>query len=217
MKKMNVAVIAGAIKDTQMGVDFLCEKGINALGYSVSASPEEQSKLQILSPVELRNKIIDIIKQIKKESINIIMVYCNSLSTAVDMEELSKQENIKIITPLTVYKEIADKYKNIGVLAANNQSTAGIERVIQSVNPACNVIGMGILPVVIDIENGLLPKKIIEKFGLRNIIEFYNTINSDVIILGCTHFPYLHRELIKFSSMPILDPAELMYSMILNS
>lgn len=216
MNNINVAVIAGAIADTQMGVDFLNSKGINALGYQASSSPEEQSKLQILSPLELENKIKEIIKEIKYENIDTIMVYCNSLSTAVDMDKLSREENIKIITPLTVYKKIAYDYKNIGVLAANNQSTAGIEKAVQSVNPECNVIGLGILPVVIDIEKGVSADEIIQKFALRNIMKFYNSINVDTIILGCTHFPYLYNELKKYASIPILDPAELMYKMICN-
>ncbi len=172
--------------------------------------------MQILSPLELENKIKEIIKEIKYKNIDTIIVYCNSLSTAVDMDKLSREEKIKIITPLTAYKKIAYKYKNIGVLAANNQSSAGIEKVVQSVNPNCNVIGLGILPVVIDIEKGVSPEEIIQKFALENVMEFYNSIKVDVVILGCTHFPYLYNELKKYASIPILDPAELMYEMMCN-
>jgi glutamate racemase len=180
-----------------MGLIFLISKGVNTLGYPVSSSPEEQSKLQILSPFELEDIIRRMIKRIKYEKINTIMIYCNSLSGAVDMDKLSREEDVKIITPLTVYKNIASSYKNIGVLTANNQSSAGIEKVIQSVNSNCNVIGMGILPIVMDIEKGIAAQKIVEKFLLKNVIEFYNYIKVDALILGCTHFPYLHNELNK--------------------
>lgn len=216
MNSIKVAVIAGTPVDTQMGVDFLMSKGINALGYPVSSCPEEQSKLQILSPFELMDIIRRMIKRIKYEKIDTIMIYCNSLSGAVDMDKLSREEDIRIITPLTVYKKIARNYKNIGVLAANNQSSAGIEKVVQSVNSNCNVIGMGILPVVMDIEKGIPAEKIVQKFSLKNVIEFYNSIKVDALILGCTHFPYLHNELNKYASIPILDPAEVMYKMIYN-
>lgn len=211
-----VGVIAGTPVDTQMGVNFLISKGINSLGYPVSSCSEEQSKFQILSPIELTNNIREIIKKIKCESIDTIIIYCNSLSAAVDMDKLSNEEDIRIITPLTVYKEIACKYKSIGVLTANNQSSAGIEKVIQSINSDCNVIGIGVLPVVMDIEKGISAEKIIQKFALRNVMEFYNYIKVDVVILGCTHFPYLYSELRKYASIPILDPAELMYNMICN-
>ncbi|WP_407647612.1 Asp/Glu/hydantoin racemase [Clostridium brassicae] len=214
MNNFKVGVIAGTPIDTEMGVDFLMSKGIDAYAYPVSSCPQEQSELQILSPAELTNKIRDIIKNIKYEKIDKIMVYCNSLSAAVDMDRLSTEENIEIITPLHVYKNIASKYKSIGVLAANNKSAAGIESIVQNVNSKCNVIGIGMLPVVIDIENGVPSKEIVEKFSLKNIIEFYNSIQVDTLILGCTHLPYIYEELKKIALVPILDPAEDMYNMI---
>jgi len=214
MNNISVAVIAGTPVDTQMGVEFLNSKGIASLGYPVSTCPKEQSKIQILSPFELTNKISNIINKIKYENINTIIIYCNSISAAVDMDKLSIKKDIRIITPFDVYKKIAYNYNKIGVLTANNQSSAGIEKAIQSVNSDCNVIGIGILPIVVDIEKGIAAEKIIEKFALRNVMEFYNTIGVDGIILGCTHFPYLYNELKKYSNIPILDPAELMYKMI---
>lgn len=214
MKNIRVAVMAGTPVDTQMGADFLNFKGIEASEYPVSSCPEEQSKLQILSPFELTCKVRKIIKKIKLEGIDVIMVYCNSLSTAVDMDKLSREESVIIITPLTVYKKIAHNYKSIGVLAANNQSSAGIEKVVQTINPCCNVIGIGILPLVTDIEQGIPPKEIVQKFALKSVMDFYNSINIDAVLLGCTHFPYLYSELEKYASVPILDPAESMYEMI---
>ena len=214
MDCIKVGVIAGTPVDTQMGVDFLISKGINACGYSVSSCAQEQSKFQILSPFELADKIRKIIRKIKSESIDTIMVYCNSLSAAVDMDKLSIEEDIRIITPLSIYKKIAYNFKNIGVLTANNKSSAGIEKVVQSVNSDCNVIGIGILPLVMDIEKGISAEEIVRKFALRNVMEFYNSIKVDVVILGCTHFPYLYNELKKYAAIPILDPAELMYEMI---
>ncbi|HSQ87524.1 aspartate/glutamate racemase family protein [Romboutsia sp.] len=216
MDCIKVGVIAGTPVDTQMGVDFLISKGINAYGYSASSCAQEQSKFQILSPFELTDKIRKIIRKIKSESIDTIIIYCNSLSAAVDMDKLSIEEDIRIITPLSIYKKIACNFKNIGVLTANNKSSAGIEKVIQSINSDCNVIGIGILPLVIEIEKGISAEKIVEKFSLKNVMEFYNSIQVDVVILGCTHFPYLYNELKKYTTIPILDPAELMYEMIIN-
>ncbi|MBM7869006.1 glutamate racemase [Clostridium pascui] len=216
MNSIKVGVIAGTPVDTEMGVEFLVSKGVNALGYPVSLCSEEQSKLQILSPIELTSSIRRIINKIKYEGIDTIIIYCNSLSAAVDMDKLSVEENIRIITPLTVYKNIASEYENIGVITANNQSSAGIEKAIQSVSPNCNVIGIGMLPVVTEIEKGVSAEKIVKKFALRNVMEFFNFIKVDVVILGCTHFPYLYNELKKYASVPILDPAELMYKIICN-
>lgn len=214
MDGLKVGVIAGTPVDTQMGVDFLNSKSIKALGYAVSSCPEEQSKLQILSAMELEEKIRGIIRDIKKKNITKIIIYCNSLSTAVDMDKLSCEEQIKIITPLHVYKEVAARYENIGVLTANNQSAAGIERAIQSINPGCNVIGVGILPLVVEIEKGAPASDIVTKFSLGNIMNFYDSLSVDAVFLGCTHFSCLYDELKRCTSLPVFDPAELMYSMI---
>ncbi|MBU3113751.1 aspartate/glutamate racemase family protein [Clostridium lacusfryxellense] len=211
---MKVAVIAGTPVDTKMGVEFLSSKGVIAIGYSVSTCPEEQSKIQILSPLDLEEKVRNIIEKTKYEMIDTILVYCNSLSAAVDMARLSREEGIRIITPFDIYKKIAFDYNSIGVITANNKSSAGIEKVIQSVNPSCNVIGVGILPMVVDIEKGISAIEIVGKFALRSLMEFYSSAKVDVIILGCTHFPYIYDELRKCTSIPILDPAELMYKMI---
>jgi len=211
---IGVAVIGGTPVDTKMGMDFLKSKGIESVGYPVSHYPEEQSKIQILSPFELTNKISNIINKIKYENINLIIIYCNSISAAVDMDKLSRKKDIRIITPFDIYKKIAYDYSNLGVITANNQSAAGIEKVIQSVNPNCNVVGLGILPLVMDIERGMLAAEIVEKYALKSVMGFYNAIGVDAVILGCTHFPYLYSELKKLSNVPILDPAELMYKMI---
>lgn len=215
MNKKKIAVVAGTKVDTKMGVDFLMSKGLNnVLKYPVSSSPEEQSKFQILSKDKLTEVVRKIIKSIKNEGSDTIMVYCNSLSAAVDMEKLSREEKINIVTPLQVYKKIAHKYKKIGVIAANNQSLAGIEKIVQSSNSECDVIGLGILPLVKEIEKGLEPSDIVKRFSLKSIMEFYNNIKVDTIILGCTHLPYLHKELKKYSMVPILDPGEFMYKMV---
>jgi glutamate racemase len=214
MKKIRAAVIAGTPVDTKLGVDYLISKEISASGYPVSSTPEEQSALQILSPQKLTDEVRNILRKIKGEGIEIVMVYCNSMSAAVDMAKLSVEENINIITPYTAYKKIAAQYALIGLLAANNQSAAGIEKVIQNENPKCDILGLGLLPLVVEIEKSTPPEKIIENFSLKSIIEFYNWNSVDAIILGCTHFPYLHEELKKYTDIPIIDPAELMYESI---
>lgn len=217
MDRSRIGIIAGTYVDTQMGVDFFAAKGIAAKGYPVSSSPEEQSSLQILSPKELTEDIRKLVRSIKDEGKDTVVVYCNSLSTAVDFQAISKEEEIRIITPLSAYKTIASKYNFIGVLTANNQTSSGIERIMLGVNPEIDVVGIALLPVVILIEANVSAKAIIEKFALNHIVQFFNTIGADAIILGCTHFPYLKHELGKLTPLPIVDPAELMYEMIIKN
>lgn len=214
MDRNEIGIIAGTYVDTQMGVDFFTAKGISAKGYPVSSSPEEQSKLQILSPKELKEDIRKLVNIIKDEGKDTIIVYCNSLSTAVDFEAISKEEEIRIITPLSAYRTIASKYNFVGVFTANNQTSSGVEKIMLGINPEIDVIGIALLPVVILIEANVPAKAIIEKFALNHLLHFFNTIEVDAIILGCTHFPYLSAELKKLTKIPILDPVEVMYQML---
>ncbi|AVP54939.1 racemase [Clostridium tetani] len=204
---MNIALIAGTPFDTQMGMNFLKTQGYDSRAYPISKTPDEQSKLQILYPDRLREMVIEKIKEIKREKIKNIYIHCNSLSGAVDMDKLKEEYEINIITPLQIYREMANQFDTIGVLAANNQSTFGIERTIQEVNPKAYVIGIGILPLVNAIEKSLPVKDIVEDFALEKTIEFFIKNNCEAIILGCTHFPYLYKELQAKSFIKIIDPA----------
>ncbi|RXI74888.1 aspartate/glutamate racemase family protein [Clostridium tetani] len=204
---MNIALIAGTPFDTQMGMNFLKTQGYDSRAYPISKTPDEQSKLQILYPDRLREMVIEKIKEIKREKIKNIYIHCNSLSGAVDMDKLKEEYEINIITPLQIYREMANQFDTIGVLAANNQSTFGIERTIQEVNPKAYVIGIGILPLVNAIEKSLPVKDIVEDFALEKTIEFFIKNNCEAIILGCTHFPYLYKELQAKSFVKIIDPA----------
>ncbi|QBD84147.1 Asp/Glu/hydantoin racemase [Clostridium tetani] len=204
---MNIALIAGTPFDTQMGMNFLKTKGYDSRAYPISKTPNEQSKLQILYPDRLREMVIEKIKEIKREKIKNIYIHCNSLSGAVDMDKLKEEYEINIITPLQIYREMANQFDTIGVLAANNQSTFGIERTIQEVNPKAYVIGIGILPLVNAIEKSLSPKDIVEDFALEKTIDLFIKNNCEAIILGCTHFPYLYKELQAKSFIKIIDPA----------
>lgn len=216
MSNKKIGVIAGTQVDTQMGVDFLVSKGLYAKSYPAAKAAREQTELQMASIEALTNKVRNIIKQIMNDGMDSVMIYCNSLSSTVDMDQLSKELKIKIVTPLHAYKILATQYYNFGVLAGNNQGLAGIERTILSVNKDCNVIGLSMLPLVVEIEEKTLPSMIIEKFALKNVLKMYEQIGIDTLILGCTHFPYLYDELVNHTNIPIIDPAELMYELLIK-
>jgi glutamate racemase len=216
MKNTKIAIIAGTPVDTKLGVNFLISKGVQAFGYPISSTPEEQSALQILSAETLTEQVRSRIKEIKNDGFETVVIYCNSMSAAVNMDKLSSQEDINIITPYNAYRQIAKKYNLIGLMTANNQSAAGIEKVIQTENPNCNVLGMSILPLVIEIEKDTSSDKIIEKFSLKKLLEFYINNKVEAILLGCTHFPCLKKELEKLTCIPIIDPAELMFKTIIE-
>lgn len=68
-KEVRIAVIAGTPVDTQMGVDFLQEKGICASGYPVNHSPVEQVAFDVKPMEERMKKVQLMIDEIKKMDI----------------------------------------------------------------------------------------------------------------------------------------------------
>ena len=212
-----IAVIAGTPIDTLMGAEFLKSKGLETEEFPVSENPVEQTKFQSMQQETKELEMKKIIKTIKSKGIEKILVYCNSLSSAVDMEKLSKEEEIVIVTPMDAYKKIAVNYNSVGVFAANNQGLAGIERTIVEKNKNCNVIGIGILPVVLDVEAKKEAKNIIADNHLDLAVEFFEENKVEAIILGCTHFPYFEKELKKCTKLEIINPSETMHKIMVES
>lgn len=211
---MKVAVIAGTSVDTQMGVDFLKSKGLDSGFFPISNTPKEQSQLQILSKDELQSIIEKKVFEIKSLGFEKIMIYCNSLSCAIDVEKIRLKEKIHIVTPLDVYKNMAKEYKIISVMAANNQSCSGIERTIQFENKDCMVFGFGNLKLVEEIEAKKTSEELIEEFRIKDVLSYFKMLNSECFILGCTHFSGLQKKLQNLNIINIIDPSEEMFKLL---
>ncbi|HHV71907.1 MAG TPA: hypothetical protein GXX38_04750 [Clostridia bacterium] len=211
-----VGVIAGTPVDTRMGVDFLTKKGLVAKGRSSSSTPEEQTKMQTLSPLELTQQVIGLSFELINEGADKILLYCNSLSGAIDLSKLRKTVAVPVITPLDVYADLAQKYQKLAVLAANCQSLAAIERTFQQANPNCLVFGAGILPVVIAIENEVPSRLLVNRYGLKQLVEGFVKMGAEALVLGCTHFPYLAGELARICPVELIEPSEKMAEMLIG-
>ncbi len=212
-----IGVIAGGPVDTQMGVDVLTAKGLTACSYPAANFAREQTEFQ-MQPLDMRTeKIRSLIRNAKSDGVDAMMIYCNSLSSTVDMETLSQELEIPVVTPLMAYAQYAKQYGTLAVIAGNNQGLAGIERAILASNLSATVIGLSLLPMVIEIEAGTPPEQIAEKFALKNAMNVFEHAGAEALILGCTHFPYIHQSLKPCTAMPILDPADQMYDMLVMS
>ena len=216
MNKATVAVIAGTGVDTEMGVGVLAAKGLAALSFPVSQEAREQTLLQIMPAEQKKEKIRAILREIKSQGVEKVFVYCNSLSGAVPMPELAVEEDMKIVTPLDGYALIAARYKRLAVLAANCQGLAGIERTILQVNPQADVFSAAALPLVLAVEDGMEPNKLVESFFLAKLMDYFAANGAEAVILGCTHFPYFREALAKKTTLDLIDPADIMLELLLR-
>lgn len=72
------------------------------------------------------------------------------------------------------------------------------------------------MQLVLAIEEGRAPEKIIAKYSVDNALKFMASVGAEIIILGCTHFPYIEEEIKKISELPIFSPSEQMCQNILD-
>jgi len=207
---MKLGVLAGTPVDTQMGVDYVVSKGHEAMGFACSKSAPEQNEMQILHKEELLQIAINGCLDMVKQGAEGIYVYCNSLSGAIDIDRLKKEVPVCVVPPLDIYRMCAGNYKRLSVIAANGQSLAAIERTILNANPECVVFGAGLLPLVVEIEEATAPQVIYDSFQLKKLTDSFVAIGCDAFILGCTHYPYIEKEITEGIAVEVINPSDLM-------
>jgi len=110
---LKIAVMAGTPIDTNMGAVLLEKNGFSEdeiIRIPISENPVKQTIFQT-SETEYKEKVINgHIDNIKKADCNVLFVYCNSLSGAVDFENAmfkgNSEINITGMTFLEIVKEI---------------------------------------------------------------------------------------------------------------
>lgn len=213
-RKTGVAVLAGTPVDTQMGVEVLRAAEFHAVAYPVAENPRMQTAFQILQAQEKQDAVRKVLKQAMHDGCRQAFVYCNSLSAAVDFPTLSQELGLPIVTPLDVYRQLAKQYRSLGVIAANAQGLAGIERVMLQVNPNLDLYEASALAVVLSVEAGETPEKLIQAHSLKELTQWFQNCGVQALVLGCTHFPYYKDALASQTSLRLLDPAEGMLALL---
>lgn len=202
-----IGVIAGTKVDTQMGVDFLHKHHIKTIGLSISDNPQAQTRLQALDKQRLTKLVLEAIQKLIQQGVDQIIIYCNSLSSTINLDFVRQKVAIKIITPLEVYAQIAKKYQTFGLIAANCQVLANLEQFILDKNPQAVVLGYGNLKLVYDIEAHVSPRQIIKRHNLVSVCRYLHQSGAQIIILGCTHFSYIYSALRRLIQVNLFEPS----------
>ena len=203
---MKIAVMAGTPIDSKLGAELL-----NSYGYDdvvlvpISNNPVEQTTFQALEDEERENIIVKIIDELKERDCDSIFVYCNSLSSVVDFDRLAEKMDVSIITPMQMYRNLGLEYKYLAVMAANSHGLTGVENNLYVSNPRLRVLGLSMLELVKAIEEGDKPEQIVEDFNFKTLFNYFELTNVEAVVLGCTHFPYIKKELEKITKLPIID------------
>lgn len=229
---IKTAVIAGTPVDTEMGVCFIKQMNQEAGAGGIVLEPvyapaatdcDAQVKFQY-SDEEGKRRVIDAIfdRQIA-DGVRDFFIYCNSLSGSFDFDSYAAEKSretgqeIRVYTPLQIYRRLGGRYDRVGVLAAHNLSAHAIEAALMTSNPDIYAIGAGSMAIVKAVEERVPPKEIADGYGLRGLADFMKACGAEAIILGCTHFPYFKEELAGLTELPIIDPSEEMYKNIIKN
>ncbi len=205
---MQIAVMAGTAVDTAMGVEVLRRAGVAAMACPVSETAGEQMAFQILPEEARHRRMCRLFADLREKGIRAVFVYCNSLSAVVEFDSLSAQFDMAVVTPLQSYRAVAAAQRAVAVLAANCQSLAGIEKELYRGNPAVEIYGAAMLPLVQAIEAETPPDALVKRFALEQLLRGFAQCGAQCLILGCTHFPYFKDALAQLEILPLYDPAE---------
>jgi len=207
-----IGIIAGTQTDTRFGLDYIASRGYRGVGFSISSNPQAQTQLQALNKEALTQLTISSLIEISQAGADCAMIYCNSLSGAIDLEQVKQESPIPLVTPLEVYQQLTTRYRNFGLLAANCQSCANIERIILQCNPTAKVIGIGNLQIVEDIEADIGRERIVTLHALPDLTNALVKSGVQILILGCTHFDYFYKELnAQVEGIKVFLPSEQMF------
>lgn len=221
---LKVAVIAGTPVDTRMGVEYidgknelLGEQLFEPLYFPASEDCDAQVRFQYSDYANKRAVIDEIFSGAIADGVRDFFIYCNSLSGAFDFDTYAAEKSrdtgleIRVYTPLQIYRKIGGRFGRVGLIAANNLSTHNIEKALLSNNEDMYVIGSGNMAIVSAIEEGLSPAEIAEKCGIKHFVDYIEACRCEALVIGCTHFPYIRGELDKVCKLEIIDPADEMF------
>lgn len=209
-----IAVLAGTPVDTNMGVACLSRAGLTGEAYPLSADPVAQTAFQISSPEEKAAFVDRLLDRAEERGCTRAFVYCNSLSGAVDFPALAARRQMRIVTPLDVYRSLAGEYTCLGVIAANAVGLSGIERTLLETNPTLRLYGACCLDAVLGVEAQEPPEALVERLGLAKLADWAAGCGAEALVLGCTHFPYFRQALAAGTKLELIDPAEKMLELI---
>lgn len=166
-----------------------------------------------LSEQALIERIIDLFpKLIERFCPEAIVIACNSASTLV-LDHLREQTDIPVIGVVPAIKPAAQltRTHTIGLLATpGTVRRAYTDRLIQEFAPHCTVTKVGSHELVHEAENKLRGQPT-DSHIIKNVVSpFINTKELDVLVLGCTHFPFLKEELTQIlgTQITLLDSGE---------
>jgi glutamate racemase len=195
-----VAVIAGTPYDAGLGRDLLQEAGVPASPHAMATSPDEQDHLQYERPDELRAAFHRCVGELEERGTELVMLFCNSLAAVVDHDRAA----LPVLSPATVYQEVAEQVRSSLVLTGNANALAGAERTLRQVDPGHQLLGVTDPTLVRGIEAGD-PEAAFHASQLPTTLPLAERLGLAAVVLACTHFTTVLPLVQATCGLPIVD------------
>ena len=166
------------------------------------------------STIENLKKYSDtIINYFIKKRCDLVIIACGTISSNLSnyLKEKHKIKIIDIITP-TIDYIVNKNYKNIGLIATN--MTIQSNKIASSLTKHNINVITNPAPKLVDlIEKNLMNKKESVKILKEYLAPFQNK-NLDLLILGCTHYPIIKKQISSLIKTQLYDMAYPISSLI---
>lgn len=198
---MTNLIVAATACDAQIGINLFNNYNLSATGIFVASTQKEQNELQRNKELLTKQTLQTILRVTNINLINTIVIYCNSMSFALDLDYIScnlRENGISatILSTKSIYDQFFKENK-FAVIAVSNQALYHIESYFLNNDSESQVIGLSALDMVNDIELGMSPSKIIQKHNLVEQVNIFKNKDCKKILLGCTHFAHFYVDLMK--------------------
>ncbi|OEU67169.1 MAG: hypothetical protein BBJ57_13605 [Desulfobacterales bacterium PC51MH44] len=203
---MKIHVVGGTKFDSQLGVNILTSHKLASSPIAISSTPYQQTQMQSNDVLRLEKIIYS---KLSKYNEDMFMIFCNSLSFAVDWNRISKHVNCNFLNLTSVYELLACNYSKIAVLAANNITLHRICKFLTKLSPGISIIGFSMLPLVEWVEKR---DSRVEKV-LNNLMQLSIELGAEAFVLGCTHFEFYS---FKNETIKIIYPGKILVDQLLK-
>lgn len=160
---------------------------------------------------EIRSFALKIGQFLVSQHIKLMVIACNT-ATAASLTLLQKElpvPVIGVIQPGAVAAVSLPYHDRIGVIATDSTTKDGAYvRAIKALSPQSTVISHATQPLVSIVEHGQTGTPAAQQ-AVDEQLAIFRQHPVDVLILGCTHFPFLTKEIMRTlgKTVAIIDPA----------
>ncbi len=158
---------------------------------------------------EIRDFVRQITGFLNECQVESTIMACNT-SAAVAAADAAGSSPVPVYNLIdALARQVAARYQRVGVMATSSTvRTGAFSRAISQYSPDCRFIEVACPNLVPLIEQGILSGPLVQE-ALVPYAWQMKMARVDVVILGCTHFPFLASDLAQLlpDSIEIIDPA----------